>query len=89
MSESVQRSLTYFDITVGGRPAGRVVFQLYDDIVPKTAENFRAYVTSYSFILSLKFSLHEGALCTGEKGISKAGKPLHYQGCNFHRVIKG
>lgn len=27
------------------------------------------------------------ALCTGEKGIGKAGKPLHYKGCSFHRVI--
>ena len=36
------RPRVYFDITIGGRPAGRIVFQLYDDIVPKTAENFRA-----------------------------------------------
>lgn len=27
------------------------------------------------------------ALCTGEKGIGKAGKPLHYKGCVFHRII--
>lgn len=25
------------------------------------------------------------ALCTGEKGIGKSGKPLHYQGSSFHR----
>lgn len=30
-----------------------------------------------------------GALCTGEKGVGEAGKPLHYQGSAFHRVIKG
>lgn len=41
---SVRRFVTYFDITIGGRPAGRVVFQLYNDIVPKTAENFRQYL---------------------------------------------
>ncbi|KAK3183135.1 hypothetical protein Dsin_030421 [Dipteronia sinensis] len=27
------------------------------------------------------------ALCTGEKGIGKTGKPLHYKGTTFHRVI--
>ncbi|KAF8393257.1 hypothetical protein HHK36_021498 [Tetracentron sinense] len=30
------------------------------------------------------------ALCTGEKGIgSTTGKPLHYKGSIFHRIIKG
>lgn len=27
------------------------------------------------------------ALCTGEKGIGKSGKPLHFKGSIFHRVI--
>merc|ERR1719189_2659448 len=29
------------------------------------------------------------ALCTGEKGQGKSGKPLHYKGAPFHRVIPG
>ena len=30
------------------------------------------------------------ALCTGEKGISPmSGKPLHFKGSSFHRVIPG
>lgn len=29
------------------------------------------------------------ALCTGEKGIGQSGKPLHYKGSKFHRVIPG
>ncbi|KAJ2819208.1 peptidyl-prolyl cis-trans isomerase cpr6 [Coemansia erecta] len=35
----------FFDITIGGSPAGRVVMELYKDKVPKTAENFRALCT--------------------------------------------
>jgi hypothetical protein len=27
------------------------------------------------------------ALCTGEKGVGTKGKPLHYEGSVFHRVI--
>merc|ERR1711998_685391 len=27
------------------------------------------------------------ALCTGEKGPGKSGKPLHFKGSTFHRVI--
>merc|ERR1719413_321308 len=27
------------------------------------------------------------ALCTGEKGTGKSGKPLHFKGSAFHRVI--
>ncbi|KAF8888849.1 40 kDa cyclophilin [Infundibulicybe gibba] len=67
---SPNRAITYFDINIGGQPIGRIIFSLYTDLVPRTAENFRA-------------------LCTGEKGNSKAGKPLWYKGSGFHRVIKG
>merc|ERR1711890_151596 len=34
----------FFDIEIGGKAAGKVVFQLYQD-VPRTAENFRALCT--------------------------------------------
>ncbi len=60
----------FFDITIGGAPAGRVTFELFADVVPQTAENFRA-------------------LCTGEKGIGRSGKPLHFKGSSFHRIIPG
>ncbi|ESQ46004.1 hypothetical protein EUTSA_v10000350mg [Eutrema salsugineum] len=58
----------FFDMTIGGNPAGRIVMELYTDKTPKTAENFRA-------------------LCTGEKGVGRSGKPLHFKGSSFHRVI--
>lgn len=35
----------FFDIDIGGKPAGRVVMELRADVVPKTAENFRALCT--------------------------------------------
>ena len=52
----------FFDIGIGGRPSGRIIFGLFKD-VPKTA------------------------LCTGEKGVGKSGKPLHFKGSVFHRII--
>lgn len=35
----------FFDVSIGGQPAGRIVFELFADVVPKTAENFRALCT--------------------------------------------
>ncbi|AOW02631.1 cyclophilin-like domain-containing protein [Yarrowia lipolytica] len=35
----------YFDVSADGQPLGRIEFKLYNDIVPKTAENFRALCT--------------------------------------------
>ncbi len=36
----------YFEISIGGTPAGRIEFELFKDVVPKTAENFRALCTN-------------------------------------------
>ena len=35
----------FFDVSIGGQNAGRIIFKLYNDVVPKTAENFRALCT--------------------------------------------
>lgn len=38
-------SKVFFDIQVNSTPTGRIVFRLYDDVVPKTARNFRELAT--------------------------------------------
>ncbi len=35
----------FFDVSIGGQTAGRIVFELFEDVVPKTAENFRVLCT--------------------------------------------
>jgi len=35
----------FFDVSIGGSPAGRIVMELREDVVPKTVENFRALCT--------------------------------------------
>lgn len=49
------------------------VFELYNDLVPLTAENFRALCTG-----------EKGVVSVGTKEY-----PLSYKGSTFHRVIKG
>ncbi|GAB5362163.1 hypothetical protein AAMO2058_000774500 [Amorphochlora amoebiformis] len=39
------RPRVFFDIEIRGRPAGRIVMSLFNDVVPRTAENFRALCT--------------------------------------------
>jgi hypothetical protein len=39
----------FFDITAGGSPLGRITMELRADVVPKTAENFRALCTGEFF----------------------------------------
>jgi peptidylprolyl isomerase len=48
----------FFDITLGGAPAGRVVFELFADVVPTTAENFRALCTGEKGVGNSGKALH-------------------------------
>lgn len=37
--------IVFFDITLGGEKLGRIKMELFKDVVPKTAENFRQFCT--------------------------------------------
>jgi len=43
-----QRPRVYFDISIGGEEVGRVVFELFKDVVPKTVENFRSLCVGFT-----------------------------------------
>merc|ERR1712076_34452 len=44
-SRTIIKMKVFFDMTVGGQDAGRIEMTLRSDVVPKTAENFRALCT--------------------------------------------
>ncbi|GES99974.1 peptidyl-prolyl cis-trans isomerase CYP22 [Rhizophagus clarus] len=40
-----ENPIVFFDISIGNQPAGRMKMELFADVVPKTAENFRQLCT--------------------------------------------
>ncbi|KAI4318074.1 hypothetical protein L6164_025883 [Bauhinia variegata] len=72
--------ITFFNITIGNILAGRIKMELFADIAPTIVENFQAV-------------LHR-RVQVGKQSLTfvifvKAGLPVGYKGCQFHRVIKG
>ncbi len=58
----------FFDITADGAPVGRLEFELHADVVPKTAENFRALCThekGYGYKGSTFHRVIPGFMCQG------------------------
>ncbi|KAI9755286.1 MAG: cytochrome P450 monooxygenase 41 [Chaenotheca gracillima] len=58
------RSRVFFEIGVGKQNLGRIYFELYNDVVPKTAENFRALCTGEKGVGPSGKPLHyKGSTC--------------------------
>ncbi|XP_027334011.1 peptidyl-prolyl cis-trans isomerase CYP20-1-like isoform X2 [Abrus precatorius] len=61
----------FFDVQIDGKSAGRIVMGLFGTTVPKT-KTFERFVRHH---------------ISGEKGVGRSGKRLHYKGSTFHRII--
>ncbi|KAF3327628.1 peptidyl-prolyl cis-trans isomerase CYP20-1-like isoform X2 [Carex littledalei] len=61
----------YFDVEIGGKPAGNISFL--------SLSSSYATLSLYYFIPNTIYTLG--------KGTGKSGKPLHYKGSSFHRII--
>ncbi len=48
--------VVFFDIAIGGQPAGRIEMSLRADICPKTVENFRYGIVGVFLVSSLPMS---------------------------------
>ncbi|XP_068924269.1 peptidyl-prolyl cis-trans isomerase H isoform X2 [Petaurus breviceps papuanus] len=78
--------IVFFDVSIGGQEVGRMKIELFADIVPKTAENFRSGNYPPPSIPEFSGKAGRGQFCTGE--FRKDGVPIGYKGSTFHRVIK-
>ena len=72
-----QSSRCFFDVTVGSVRVGRIVFQLFDAVAPKTAKNFRALCTGEA-----------GIGKTTEKPLHYKGTVFHRLEASVTHVIK-
>lgn len=69
----------FMEFTVGSKNVGRVVFELFSDITPRTAENFRGLCTGE----------YGAKTVTSKQGTGSRKAKLHYLGSKIHRIVEG
>lgn len=72
MAPSRKHPQVYLDFMLGSKPIGRVVFELFTDLTPKTAENFRGLCTGDY----------------GSTGLSGKNSKLYYENSKIHRIVE-
>ena len=48
----IEKSKVFFDVTADDKPMGRIEMILFDEVVPKTTQNFKALAKGILFITS-------------------------------------
>ncbi|XP_077999370.1 peptidyl-prolyl cis-trans isomerase E-like [Glandiceps talaboti] len=79
----MSRPRVFFDISIGGKATGRVVFELRPDVVPRTAENFRVICTGEKGLTYKNSTFHRiipEFMCQGgdiTKGDGTGGRSIY------------
>jgi peptidylprolyl isomerase len=82
----VTQLLLPLTILVNAKSEPKITHRVFFDIKIDGEKQERVVFGLFGDIVP-KTSDNFRALCTGEKGIGKRGKPLHFKGSIFHRII--
>jgi len=83
INEVQQRPIVAIDVSINKQPAGRILFELFDETVPRTAENFRALclgLPGYGYIGSKFHRIIPGFMIQGgdfERGDGTGGYSIY------------
>jgi len=83
INEVTQRPIVAIDVAINKQPAGRILFELFDETTPRTAENFRALclgLPGYGYIGSKFHRIIPGFMIQGgdfERGDGTGGYSVY------------